>query len=66
MRALVYINLVIAKKQFVPFFNEDDLYPNSPVGPDEIDETHVLWPDTDVLDFHYSHPVTGEEWKGGK
>lgn len=52
------------KPQFVPFFNEDNLYPKDPVGPDEIDNTHVLWPDTDVLPFHYPHPVTGEEWEG--
>ena len=52
------------KPQFVPFFDEDTLYPKDPAGPDEIDTTHVLWPDTDVLPFHYPHPVTGETWQG--
>jgi hypothetical protein len=43
---------------FVPFFN--DTWPENPVGPDElIEPTPVLWPDTDVLPFHYAHPVTG-------
>lgn len=51
------------KPQFVPFYNEDNLYPKDPIGPDEIDNTPVLWPDTDVLPFHYSHPVTGKEWR---
>ena len=51
------------KPQFVPFFNEDDIYPKTPAGPDEIDPKPVLWPDTDVVPFHYPHPVTGQEWK---
>ena len=43
---------------FVPFFSV--LWPKDPVGPDELVEpTPVLWPDTDVLPFHYTHPVTG-------
>ena len=43
---------------FVPFFSV--LWPKDPVGPDElIQPTPVLWPDTDVLPFHYTHPVTG-------
>ena len=43
---------------FVPFFSE--VWPKDPVGPDElIKPTPVLWPDTDVLPFHYVHPVTG-------
>ncbi len=46
------------------FFNEDDIHPKNPVGPDEIDNTHVLWLDTDVLPFHYPHPVTGAPWEG--
>jgi len=52
------------KPNFVPFFDEDDLRPGNPIGPDEIDTKPVLWPDIDVLPFHYPHPVTGEEWKG--
>jgi len=43
---------------FVPFYTE--VFPNDPLGPDElITPTPVLWPDTDVLPFHYAHPVTG-------
>ena len=40
-------------------------YPENPTGPDKlITPAPVLWPDTDVVPFHYSHPVTGEPWKG--
>ena len=49
--------------QFVPFFTEDDTFPGNPAGPDEIDTKPVLWPETDVVPFHYPHPVTGQEWK---
>ncbi len=36
-------------------------FPENPVGPDElIVPTPVLWPDTDVMAFHYPHPVTGQ------
>lgn len=48
---------------FVPFFNENDLYPHNPAGPDKIDPTHVLWPETDVVPFHYPNPVTGRKWR---
>ena len=39
-----------------------ETYPKDPVGPDEIitDPKPVLWPDTDVVPFHYPHPVTGK------
>jgi hypothetical protein len=46
-----------------PFFSTT--FPENPAGPDAL-ITHpkpVLWPDTDVLPFHYPHPVTGEQWK---
>lgn len=48
------------KPQFVPFMTET--FPADPLGPDELclDE-RVLWPETDVLPFHYSHPVTGAQ-----
>jgi hypothetical protein len=37
------------------------LYPEDPLGPDElIDPQPRLWPATDVVPFHYQHPVTGE------
>jgi hypothetical protein len=46
-----------------PMFSEKDLYPQNPVGPDElITPTPVLWPETDVVPFHYPHPVTGKKW----
>lgn len=34
-------------------------YPTDPLGPDEIIEQKMLWPDTRVVPFHYPHPVTG-------
>jgi len=39
-------------------------YPEDPLGPDRLLPKRVLWPDTDVVPFHYPHPVTGEPWKG--
>lgn len=37
------------------------LYPDDPTGPDElIDPPPRLWPATDIVPFHYSHPVTGK------
>jgi hypothetical protein len=37
------------------------LYPDDPTGPDELEEPlPELWPNTDVVPFHYAHPVTGE------
>ena len=48
------------KPNYFPFFSET--YPKDPLGPDELSkEKQVLWPDTDILPFHYPHPVTGEE-----
>jgi hypothetical protein len=49
--------------QYVPFFSKT--YPEDPIGPDELitDPKPVLWPDTDVVPFHYPHPVTGRWWK---
>jgi hypothetical protein len=47
---------------FVPFFSET--YPKDPVGPDALMQpTPVLWPETDVVPFHYDHPVTGKKWQ---
>lgn len=31
------------------------------MGPDEIIEQKMLWPDTRVVPFHYPHPVTGKK-----
>lgn len=48
--------------KFIPFFT--DVYPHDPVGPDALtDPKPVLWPDTDVVPFHYVHPVTGKRWR---
>jgi hypothetical protein len=52
------------KPQFVPFYTEDDLYPDNPLGPDAIDDSAVLWPETDVVPFHYGHPITDAPWQG--
>ena len=50
------------KPQYVPFMSTT--YPEDPLGPDElVPNERVLWPDTDVLDFHYPHPVTDKEIK---
>ena len=47
---------------FVPFFTET--FPKDPLGPDELSPIKpVLWPDHDVLPFHYPHPVTGRKIK---
>jgi len=48
---------------YVGFFNDTQLYPKNPLGPDDIDTTMVLWPDHGVLPFHYPHPVTGKKFK---
>jgi hypothetical protein len=35
-------------------------YPEDPIGPDElIDPAPRLWPATDIVPFHFDHPVTG-------
>ena len=37
------------------------LYPEDPLGPDAlIDPQPRLWPATDIVAFHYPHPVTGK------
>jgi hypothetical protein len=47
------------KPQFVPFATKT--YPEDPIGPDALSERKpVLWPDKDILPFHYAHPVTGK------
>ena len=39
-------------------------YPTDPLGPDElIDPAPVFWPDTEIVPFHYQHPVTGKPWR---
>lgn len=48
-------------KYVTPF---KETYPQNPNGPDElIQPPPTLWPETDVIPFHYPHPVTGEIWK---
>jgi hypothetical protein len=49
------------KKNYVPW--PDKTYPEDPLGPDELIEQQMLWPDTRVIPFHYAHPVTGEKVK---
>jgi len=47
---------------YVQFYSK--AFPEDPVGPDELEQpTPPLWPATDVLPFHYPHPVTGREVK---
>lgn len=47
---------------YVPPFSET--YPENPTGPDELDADYPgLWPNTEVVAFHYPHPVTGKPWK---
>jgi hypothetical protein len=47
-----------------PIYKEKDLHPNSPIGPDElIQPPPVFWPQTEVVPFHYPHPVTGKPIK---
>ena len=39
----------------------EKLYPEDPIGPDELmDPQPRLWPATDIVPFHYQHPVTGK------
>ena len=47
--------------EFVPL--DSNVYPESPMGPDEIVEQVMLWPDTRIVPFHYPHPVTGKQVK---
>ena len=53
------------RPEYVPMASV--LYPEDPAGPDElITPTPRLWPHTDVVTFHYPHPVTGKPWQGEK
>jgi SnoaL-like domain len=46
----------------VPAFSRT--YPEDPNGPDElISRPTSFWPETDVVPFHYRHPVTGQPIK---
>ncbi|KAK4113190.1 hypothetical protein N656DRAFT_778723 [Canariomyces notabilis] len=47
------------KKNYIPW--PTVTYPEDPLGPDEIFEQKMLWPDTRVVPFHYPHPVTGKQ-----
>lgn len=48
---------------YVPMFKQT--YPDDPAGPDElITPAPSIWPRTDVVPFHYAHPVTGKPWQG--
>ena len=45
-------------------FHLDKTFPEDPRGPDELVEgTKQTWPHTQVVPFHYPHPVTGEVWR---
>jgi hypothetical protein len=49
------------RPNYVPFYEAKDLFPGNPIGPDALeDPMPVLWPDVDVVPFHYPHPVTGK------
>ncbi|MEI9850913.1 MAG: nuclear transport factor 2 family protein [Sphingomonas sp.] len=38
-------------------------YPEDPNGPDElVPDSPPVWPHTQVVPFHYPHPVTGRRW----
>jgi len=40
------------------------LFPEDPIGPDEFAEAaRPVWPHTQVVPFHYPHPVTGKYWQ---
>jgi len=45
-----------SRPNYVP--KESTLYPKDPTGPDALMAKRPLWPDTDVVPFHYPHPVT--------
>ena len=39
-------------------------FPQDPLGPDELTPKRAsFWPETDVVPFHYPHPVTGRPIK---
>jgi hypothetical protein len=38
-------------------------YPDDPAGPDELlQPAPKFWPETEVVPYHYPHPVTGKRW----
>ena len=46
----------------VPAFSQT--YPEDPNGPDQLTSRRAsFWPETDVVPFHYPHPVTGQPIK---
>jgi SnoaL-like domain len=46
----------------VPAFSTT--FPQDPLGPDELtSQRATFWPETDVIPFHYPHPVTGQPIK---
>jgi SnoaL-like domain len=46
----------------VPAFSKT--YPDDPLGPDELTTRRAkFWPETDLVPFHYPHPVTGQPIK---
>lgn len=47
------------RPNYVPFMTKT--FPEDPTGPDELVEHVYLWPDTEVVPFHYAHPITGEQ-----
>ncbi|OJD31447.1 carotenoid oxygenase protein [Diplodia corticola] len=49
----------LTKENYVPFAKT--AFPDDPLGPDELVEQKMLWPDTRCIPFHYTHPVTGEQ-----
>jgi hypothetical protein len=50
------------RPRYLAFFTET--YPEDPGGPDVIEDNKpVLWPETEVLAYHYPNPVTGKPWK---
>jgi len=52
------------KPNYVP--NSSVTYPEDPYGPDElVENAPELWPNTEVVAFHYVHPVTGRPLGGG-
>ncbi len=49
------------RPQYVPFYDENSLFPKDPNGPDELTaEKPWIWPDVKLVPFHYPHPVTGK------
>ena len=46
------------RKNYIPWPTKT--FPEDPLGPDELLEQKMLWPDTRVVPFHYPHPNTGK------